>query len=247
MIIAVAGVGFFIWAAWEQSSLEVKQCQTDSLITVAARPTEFSNRLATDATALPALTRVPVLISDVKTNPYERSRHRLLQNLDFTPNPLPLNFSGLKDMQSSSTEIALVLRRLAQMLETGGSASVRLANENIRIPSQANISCKYEHGAESNELSVRVTWGLLSSTAQLILQHSERVLDTLGNAYDVFIYGEPRLDGTWEGWLEFVPVDPALSSRRTERETTQPDLAALEYWATGLEPLYLSGAFGRAT
>ena len=150
-------------------------------------------------------------------------------------------------MQSSSNEIALVLRRLAQMLEAGGSASVRLAGETIFIPSQADINCKYESGAESNELSVRVTWGLLSSTAQLIRQHNERVLDTLGNLYDVFIYGEPRLDGTWEGWIEFIPVDPALSSRRTERETTQPDFAALEYWATGLEPLYLSGAFERAT
>ena len=150
-------------------------------------------------------------------------------------------------MQSSSNEIALVLRRLAQMLEAGGSASVRLANETIFIPSQADIKCKYESGAESNELSVRVTWGLLASTAQLIRQHNERVLDTLGNLYDVFIYGEPRLDGTWEGWIEFVPVDSSLSSRRTERETTQPDLPALEYWATGLEPLYLSGAFERAT
>ena len=57
------------------------------------------------------------------------------------------------------------------------------------------------------------------------------------------IYGEPRLDGAWEGWLEFVPMDPALPLRRTDRETTQPDLPALEYWATGLEPLYLAGSF----
>lgn len=150
-------------------------------------------------------------------------------------------------MQSSSSEVALVLRRLAQMLEAGGSTSLRLSGEMIFIPSQADISCKYETGAVSRELSIRVTWDPLSSTAQLIRQHSDRVQDTLGNLYDVFIYGEPRLDGTWEGWIEFVPVDPVLASVRTERETTQPDLAALEYWATGLEPLYLSGAFERAT
>ena len=59
-----------------------------------------------------------------------------------------------------------------------------------------------------------------------------------------FIVGS--IYGTWEGWLEFVPLDPALFSRRTERETTQPDLSALEYWATGLEPLYLAGAFERS-
>ena len=150
-------------------------------------------------------------------------------------------------MQSSSNELALVLRRLAEMLDAGGSATVRLSGETILIPSQADVSCKYESGPASNELSIRVTWGPLSSTSRLIHQHSERVQDTSGNLYEIFIYGEPRLDGTWEGWLEFVPLDSALPSRRTERETTQPDLPALEYWATGLEPLYLAGAFERAT
>ena len=33
---------------------------------------------------------------------------------------------------------------------------------------------------------------------------------------------------------------------RTGRETTQPDRRALEYWASGLEPLYFEGAFERA-
>ena len=149
-------------------------------------------------------------------------------------------------MQSSSNEIAFVLRRIAHMLEAGGSALVRLSGETIFIPSNADVNCKYESGAASKELSVRVTWGLSPLTLQLIHQHSERVQDTLGNIYQVFVYGEPRLDGTWEGWLEFVPLDPALSSRRTDRETTQPDLPALEYWATGLEPLYLAGAFERS-
>jgi hypothetical protein len=146
----------------------------------------------------------------------------------------------------SSNEIALVLRRLAEMLEVGGSATVRLSGETIFIPSQADVTCKYESGAALKELSLRVAWEVSSATAQLIRQHSDRVRDTLGNYYDVFIYGAPRLDGTWEGWLEFVPVSPVLPSRRTERETTQPDLSALEYWATGLEPMYLAGAFARA-
>ena len=149
-------------------------------------------------------------------------------------------------MQSSSSEIALVLRRLAETLEVGRSATVRLSGETILIPSSADVSCKYESGAISKELSIRVMWRLSSSTFKLIRQHSETVQDTLGNLYDVFIYGEPRLDGTWEGWIEFIPINPALSARRTERETTQPDLSALEYWATGLEPMYLAGAFERA-
>ena len=146
-------------------------------------------------------------------------------------------------MQSSSNEIALLLRRVAEMVQAGGSAIVHLSGEKIFFPSKADVSCKYESGAVSRELSIRVTWDLASATPQLIRQHSERVQDTLGNLYEVFINGEPRLDGTWEGWIEFVPLDSALPSRRTERETTQPDLASLEYWATGLEPLYLAGAF----
>ena len=139
-----------------------------------------------------------------------------------------------------------MLRRMAEMLETGGSATVRLGNETILIPSKADVSCKYESGTDKKEIDIRVTWGLGSSAARLIHLHTERVQDTLGNLYEVFIYGEPRLDGTWEGWLEFVPLTPGLPSLRTDRETTQPDLSSLEYWATGLEPMYLAGAFERA-
>jgi hypothetical protein len=149
-------------------------------------------------------------------------------------------------MLSSSIEIGLVLRRLAEMLEMGHSTTLRMANENILIPAQANFSCKYEGDAETNEINIRVTWSLSSPAPQLIRQHSERVQDKSGNLYDIFIYGEPRMDRTWEGWLEFVPLDPALTLLRTDRETTQPDLPALEYWSKGLEPMYLAGAFERA-
>jgi hypothetical protein len=150
-------------------------------------------------------------------------------------------------MQSSSAEIAFALRRLADTLEAGGSAAIRLSGETILIPNNADVRCKYESGPASNELSIRVTWAFSSSLSHVIRQHSETVQDTSGNIYDVFVYGEPRLDGTWEGWLEFIPVNPAVPSRTTKRETTQPDLPALEYWATGLEPLYLAGAFQRAS
>jgi hypothetical protein len=149
-------------------------------------------------------------------------------------------------MQSSSVEIALVLRRLAEFLESDHPTTVHLSGENILIPAKASIRCTYDSGGGTKEINIRVTWGLFSSAPQMVHQHSERVQDTLGNLYDVFIYGEARLDGTWEGWLEFIPLSPALASLRTDRETTQPDLSALEYWSTGLEPMYLAGAFERA-
>jgi hypothetical protein len=57
--------------------------------------------------------------------------------------------------------------------------------------------------------------------------------------------GRERDDGTWEGWLEFVPADDDSAILRSQRETTQPSLAALEYWATGITPVYLTGALER--
>ena len=64
-------------------------------------------------------------------------------------------------------------------------------------------------------------------------------------AYRARACGREQDDGTWEGWIEFVPESggPVLASAR---ETTQPNLTDLEYWATGLTPVYLEGAFERA-
>jgi hypothetical protein len=149
-------------------------------------------------------------------------------------------------MQQSSDEIASVLRHLAENLERGDSTIVQLADEQIFIPANSDVSCKYETVGGIKALNIRVTWDILASPPQLIHQHSDRIQDSLGNLYEVFIYGAPRLDGTWTGWLEFVPVNRALASLRTDRETTQPDLTSLEYWSTGLEPVYLAGAFERA-
>ena len=68
---------------------------------------------------------------------------------------------------------------------------------------------------------------------------------TSGGIYSARVCGRQRADGTWEGWMEFDPVTggPPL---RTARETTQPNLHDLEYWATGLTPVYLEGALRRA-
>ena len=78
----------------------------------------------------------------------------------------------------------------------------------------------------------------------LIRTHSSKVAD--GNTtYVVWICGEERSDGTWEGWLEFHPTDSG-QIWRTGEETSQPSRATLEYWATGLEPVYLEGALARA-
>lgn len=82
--------------------------------------------------------------------------------------------------------------------------------------------------------------------AELILDLAEQLLAPDGSRYAVRVYGEPRPDGDWIGWLSFTAATGA-DVRRTERETTQPSRAALAYWASGLEPVYLEGAFSRAS
>jgi hypothetical protein len=81
--------------------------------------------------------------------------------------------------------------------------------------------------------------------AQVVFAFSDIIQTTDGTSYTVMACGRERSDGTWEGWLEFAPDDlsPVL---RTRRETTQPNLTDLRYWATGLTPVCLEGALARA-
>jgi hypothetical protein len=65
-----------------------------------------------------------------------------------------------------------------------------------------------------------------------------------GAPYEARVAGRPE-GHIWEGWIEFVARDGG-DALRTPRETTQPDRAALLYWATGLSGTYLEGALRRA-
>jgi len=65
-----------------------------------------------------------------------------------------------------------------------------------------------------------------------------------GTRCTVRVCGAERADGTWMAWLEFHPESGPV--RRTDRETSQPNRDAVLYWATGLEPIYLEGAFDRS-
>ena len=72
------------------------------------------------------------------------------------------------------------------------------------------------------------------------------MVTTDGRAYEAIACGRERENGSWEGWIEFAPLDGSPRIR-TERETTQPDYQNLLYWATGLTATYLDGALLRAT
>lgn len=66
-----------------------------------------------------------------------------------------------------------------------------------------------------------------------------------GTVYSVRAFAEKRAN-VWIGWLEFRPATGKGQTLRTGEETSQPDKGAVEYWATGLEPVYLEGALQRA-
>ena len=82
--------------------------------------------------------------------------------------------------------------------------------------------------------------------AVLLEEYATTVIGPDDTTYIVVSFGEERLDGTWIGWLEFRPTDPDKPTLRTDQETSQPNRTAVEYWATGLEPVYFEGAFERA-
>ena len=64
-----------------------------------------------------------------------------------------------------------------------------------------------------------------------------------GREWTVIVEGLARPDATWAGRLVFVASAEVL---KTEQETSQPNREALEYWASGLERVYLEGALLRA-
>jgi hypothetical protein len=74
-----------------------------------------------------------------------------------------------------------------------------------------------------------------------VYNNSPLTLSDDGRTYIAQACGREREDRIWEAWLEFVPDDgsPVL---RSQRETTQPNRTAVEYWASGLTPVYLKGA-----
>ncbi len=64
--------------------------------------------------------------------------------------------------------------------------------------------------------------------------------------YDARVCGGVAEDDLWEGWLEFRPagVESAIWMR-SARETEQPNIDDLRYWAEGLSLAYLQGSLKR--
>lgn len=80
----------------------------------------------------------------------------------------------------------------------------------------------------------------------VLMQFPQTVSDERGTFHARAVTRE-RTDGTWEGWLEFVPPDMTGSRRYvTPIETRQRDRVTMERWASGLTSVYADGALARA-
>jgi hypothetical protein len=81
--------------------------------------------------------------------------------------------------------------------------------------------------------------------AELLLEYPDAVTSGAGKNYTARACGSEMSGGTWQGWIEFVPLGEG-EPVRSARETTQPNRQDTLYWATGLTPVYLQGALRRA-
>jgi hypothetical protein len=82
--------------------------------------------------------------------------------------------------------------------------------------------------------------------SETLVRFDETISDSTGARYYVEAMGRQREDGLWEGYLEFLPVNERAERIVSERETTQPNRKAVDYWAQGLSRVYLAGALDRA-
>jgi len=81
--------------------------------------------------------------------------------------------------------------------------------------------------------------------AETLLRYQHLVPGPGGALYEARACGSPMQGGTWQAWIEFVPVNGG-DAVRSGRETTQPNRVDTAYWATGVSPVYLEGALKRA-
>jgi hypothetical protein len=82
--------------------------------------------------------------------------------------------------------------------------------------------------------------------AEVLVEYDTIIADEDGGRWAAHACGRLGENKMWEGWIEFLPLDPQRRPVRSRRETTQPSRADLLYWATGLTPIYLKGALIRA-
>jgi len=81
--------------------------------------------------------------------------------------------------------------------------------------------------------------------ACVLFEYESAIKTPAGVAYRARACGSELDDGTWQGWIEYLPPKGGrvLLSPRETLQANKPDLT---HWAVGLTPVYLEGALGRA-
>src|SRR5437762_192966 len=82
-----------------------------------------------------------------------------------------------------------------------------------------------------NRLARRRQPEVILIVAEVLVEFAEPVLSRDGARYMAQACGKESDGGTWEGWVEFLPVD-GRQPIRSSRETTQPNRQDTVYWAT---------------
>src|SRR4051812_12675693 len=105
--------------------------------------------------------------------------------------------------------------------------------------------CRFRIIADEVRFSMDTCLHGNTGMAEVFAEFSTALVDDDGVRYHAHVCGGPMPDGKWQGWVEFIPIagGPAI---RSGRETTQPNRAGVEYWATGLTAVYFEGALERA-
>jgi hypothetical protein len=81
--------------------------------------------------------------------------------------------------------------------------------------------------------------------AEVLVEYPDLITSEEGMTYSARACAAQTSENSWQGWIEFEPVDGG-APLRSPRETTQPNRTDAHYWATGLTPVYLEGALRRA-
>jgi hypothetical protein len=80
-----------------------------------------------------------------------------------------------------------------------------------------------------------------------VLRSFDEPIRHSSGSYAARVVGRPAQDGMWEGWLEFIPLEPGSGEVVVSSvESRQPERAHLEYWAKGLSVVYAEGSLDRA-
>lgn len=82
--------------------------------------------------------------------------------------------------------------------------------------------------------------------AEILVEYETVMKGSDGTDWIARSAGRQASDQMWEGWIEFTPVSGNKQPLRSPCESRQPNRTDLVYWATGLTPVYLEGAFARA-